>query len=297
MIDNIIDKVRSFILGLSKNTVIGVFLAIVCIGYAFFFASPYMFAESADKLLYSEQDRNFNIGEGHTVMIENWQYSKKQQRMELILSFENTTYDGINSYTYRAVYRDKGKKKKAIDTQVYFESTRFAVLVLNEVPDDFSEIAVVVSYDKNKGVSVSPKQNAQEENIASRILYTNNVKVEKVDEIKKENVISLYSEKLQSKLDTKKAEKQEIEEENENYKSLMENITSRAGELKSSEIYMTASEIQEAEKQIEAMQKTYEGHGNSIKRNEEKIQDIDAEIQEIEDKIKELSTIEIPQEK
>lgn len=292
--DKVIEKAKDFISKLNKNTIIGIFLALVCVGYAFFFSSPYMFSEPADKLLYSEPDKAYSIGEGHTVMVENWEYSKKQKRMELILSYENTTYDGINTYDYRAVYRDKSKSKKYVETQVFFESTKFAVLILNDIPDNFREVAVVVSYDKNKAVSTSVKKEQEEsENLVTRALYTNSAKIEKVDEIKKENVISLYSEKLKSKLSDKNKEKEQIEAENDNYRSLMQNITTRAGELKSSEAYMTKTEIQEAEKEIESMQQTYERHNSNVERNNEKIKEIDSEIQEINDKIEELSKIEI----
>lgn len=286
--ENAYKRVREFIRRMPKNGIILFAVIFIVVGYAFFFVSPYIFSEPIENLLYTELDTEMDIYDGHNMTIEDWRYSESQSRMEIIISFNNTTIDGVNKYDYAAVSRDKSKNKTYLTVDKLYESADFVVLLLDDIPKNYYEIAVSVSFTDS---GITP-ENVEPE-VHTMNIYSNVGKMNKVESITQENVIDLYIDKLNRKADGYKAEIKEYEDSNEEYNKMMVNVTNKAGELRSNEIYMTASEIADAESEIESLQRSYEEYQEKIEDNNENIRNIQAQVDEITSKIEELKNFDI----
>lgn len=274
----------------SKNTIVIAVLVLIIGGYIFFFASPYIFSLPIDNLLYTEMDIEQKIDESHRFTIEDWQYSEEQNRMEVIFSFDNLSYDGVNEYDYSIISRNKGKKNKKVEFDVVYESPSFSALIINDVPKDFYEMAITVSYEEIDLSSVSSGVTVPQKH--SRTVYNNIGKVHQVNDITEANIFNLYIDKLNRNINEHKENISSLEGQNAIYQDNLKNITEKAASLRESEMYMTNTQIEETERQIKQLQNSYETTEKLIKDNEEKINDENIDIKEIEDKIEQIKLMQ-----
>lgn len=270
----------------SKNIFVIALLTIIVSGYIFFFISPHIFSLPIDNLLYTEIDKEQKIDELHKFTIEDWQYSEEQNRMEVIFSFDNLSYDGVNSYDYSVISRNKMKQSTRIDYEIVYESPTFSALIINDIPKDYYEIAITVSFEEIDLQSVAAGEMIPKK--YSRTVYTNMGKVHRVDNITEANIFNLYIDKLNRNVNEHKEEITTLEEQNAIYRDNLKNITEKAASLRESEMYMTNTQIEETERQIKELQNNYEANEKLIEDNEAKINDINIAIKEIEEKIEHI---------
>lgn len=135
-------------------------------GYVFFLSSTLWMPASADAS-YLTRIGTTTTWEDREVTINRWQYSEKQQLMEVDLDISNKSYDGINKYKFSAIDL-KGYNLKC---EVEIEEDNWIVLRISDIPKKWSDISLRIEMPDGKGDRLK--------------LYTNIVDVEKVAELKK----------------------------------------------------------------------------------------------------------------
>lgn len=270
----------------NKSTAIAVFVAVIACLFVFFFASPYIFVRSADDMLYTEIGKEIDIGSGHTVTVESWQYSENENEMEVVLSFNNTSFDGIDTYSYSAVSRNNGNNTQNLKTEALYESSFFSVVKISQLKS-FTEVRLTVSYDTSPLLSGNDKEN--QTNYAA--LFTNIKKVEKTDGFTQKDIITLYKDKLQNQINEINLEIAEANSQISEYRKIQENILEKVAEIRDNQQYMTETELAGSESQIQSYEKSYNDYNTQIEGLEAQISDYSEEIEERQDKQKELDNL------
>lgn len=270
----------------NKSTAIAVFVAVIACLFVFFFASPYIYVRSADDMLYTEIGKEIDIGSGHTVTVESWQYSENENEMEVVLSFNNTSFDGIDTYSYSAVSRNNGNNTQNLKTEALYESSFFSVVKISQLKS-FTEVRLTVSYDTSPLLSGNDKEN--QTNYAA--LFTNIKKVEKTDGFTQKDIITLYKDKLQNQINEINLEIAEANSQISEYKKIQENILEKVAEIRDNQQYMTETELAGSESQIQSYEKSYNDYNTQIEGLEAQISDYSEEIEERQDKQKELDNL------
>lgn len=270
----------------NKSTAIAVFVAVITCLFVFFFISPYIFVKSADDMLYTEIGKEIDIGSGHTVTIDSWQYSEKENEMEVVLSLNNTSFDGIDTYNYSALSRDNGNNTQNLKTEILYESSFFSVVKISQLKS-FTEVRLTVSYETSPLLSGNDKEN--QTNYAA--LFTNIKKVEKTDGFTQKDIITLYKDKLQNQINEINLEIAEANSQISEYQKIQENILEKVAEIRDNQQYMTETELAGSESQIQSYEKSYNDYSTQIEGLEAQISDYNEEIAERQDKQKELDNL------
>lgn len=271
-----------------RNIGLILIICIVFAGYVFFFTTPMIFRASKDELLSTPIDKIMNINTSHSVTVEDWQYSPEDKKMEVILSFDSTDNNPSEKYVYQVVSRNVFKSEKLVEYNVTYQSSTFASIVINDVPSDFSEMALYVGYiDKH----AEEKKTDEKTGAAYTTLYTNKYVVQETREIEPMSILQLYIDKLEKNMSGFEDEIEELENENSDLEVKKQDILQRVAELKESETYMTKADAEKVEEQISSYETTYKSHESTIKSNEEKIEELEEKISDSEEKKSELEDI------
>lgn len=80
------------------------FIAFIVLGYALFFTSKVWYPEDSD-LIRASQMNVARQWDSRQVTLIDWEYSKTQSEMEILLTIKNMSFDGINTYDITALDR------------------------------------------------------------------------------------------------------------------------------------------------------------------------------------------------
>lgn len=262
-----------------KSIGIVALIAFIVIGYAFFFASPRIFAPNKDDLLITETGKEVSINTTHKIKVEDWIYSEKEQKMQVVLSLISTSMDASEKYVYKAVSRTQAKEAEQVNVDVTYQSSNFANLIIENVPKNFCEMAISVGYI-DKHAEKQSKSKGDKDNIEASFttVYTNVYKVSKADKIEPMSVLDIYIGKIKDNINEWNKEIENLTDEIELNKSKQEDILQVVAELQQNKKYMTANEAEKIETQITSYKTSYDKYTDMIKNSE-------AEIAELNDKI------------
>lgn len=242
------------------------FIAFIVLGYALFFTSKVWYPEDSD-LIRASQMNVARQWDSRQVTLIDWEYSKTQSEMEILLTIKNMSFDGINTYDITALDRKNGY----LETSLYLQEKDLYVIRITDVPDDWSEISL---------------QLRKEDTNALRF-YTNKRDVETTDKIEdltyaqymieqQNGIIEGYQQMID-------AWNEQIQEE----KQTIENCKAEIKELKESEKYQTDQEqrnteqlIAKANTQINTSNSNISNYESQIEEYKERIKNARLQIEE-----------------
>lgn len=273
---------------LKSNIFVMIMLIIIVSGYTFFLISPKLFKESEDNLTFTELSTPIKISTEKTVSVEDWQYSKEENAMGIVLSFDTQSVnDASEEYVYQLVNRDESKNQKLVDYEVTYQSSTFATIFVKNVPSDFYEMGLRVGYiDKNE-------ESKSDENIQAKFItvFTNKYKVNRIDSIESYSVIELYVSKINKENELLSKEIRDSLDEIKTLKDKQKDILLRVKELRGSEVYLSEQEAKNVETQISSYQAAYDQYGKTIIENNENIKSNQQIIEKNKKKLEEINKI------
>lgn len=119
-------------------------LLVVILGHALFFTSNVWFGNKGE-LLPATKINSVKSWNDRKVQLLSWKYSEKQRMMELQFTIDNQSYDGVNTYKFKALDRNKGYLK----TDTVIEQDDLFVVRINEVPTSWTQIAFWITMPDN----------------------------------------------------------------------------------------------------------------------------------------------------
>ena len=248
----------------SGNRLLYSFIVIFLLGYGIFFSSKLWLKAPYEGVpitpigkAVTEEDR--------VVTIDSWKYSKEDKKMEIIVTVENLSLDGIDSYKW-SVKTASG----SLNTKVVSENKDFTVLHVSDVPRRWTEVALVMEMkpeDKSKGSDFKLLK-----------LYTNEKHVKAERHIKKKSTFEYKKEQGNGKIDNYKNQLKELKKQKKSIESSINNADKKIKELTDDMKYQTGQEQMKTGEQISG----FEGEKESLK---EKLEDKKKEIKEMRDKI------------
>lgn len=214
-----------------KNTMLSLFLIVFIGGYMVFFLSPVYMPTDFSTYKSTAFNTKESLDEKHQFTLLRWDYSEKQQLMELEMDIENTAFDGIFNYKYTAQSQPSGRMK----TTVILQEESYLVLQIENVPKDFEQISFRIALPD--GVNVLR-------------FYSNKNSINKVDNIqalsKSEYLINRLKRNIALYRENITAYQKEIEKN----KETISNINSQNQELAAGKKYMTEAEAKQADQRM-----------------------------------------------
>lgn len=282
-------KVKRMFKFRSKSIALLILIFSIVAIYVFFFMSPLIFQAKEGELLLTPLNEPVNISTNINVTVEDWQYSESEQKMEVILSFENTaTTDASEKYVYQVVSRNAFKSESYVDYKVTYQSSSFASIIIKDVPKDFAEIGLYVCcVTKGDGITAE----SDEEQSAFNTVFTNKYDVQKTDKIEPLSILQLYIDKLDKNIADYEQQIKDLENDNDTFENKKQDILKRVAELKNSENYMTSEDIKAVEEQIENYDSSYKNFETQIGENKTKINNLKKQKDEANEKKSELEKI------
>lgn len=255
------------------------FFFLIIGGYVFFFISPDVFHMKSESL-YTEQGESLKYADNVNVSIKEWNYSNKQNLMEVVFSIQNTSiYIKNTDIKYYAFCNrlERNQKRVECSVEVKLNEYNLVSLWIGDVPKDFNTCTLILTSDVS-----TPDESEYLE------LYNNREKVKKVKSITEKSLLEYKVDDYNSII---KGYKDEIKKNDEAIETLNKEIAqlkTQNTELKNSEVYVTANEIEEIENTIKSNQEQITSKNNQIASYQVKNSEIEADIavyQELIDKI------------
>lgn len=106
-------------------------------GYLFFFTSTLWMPPSADASYLTKVGTEV-AWDDRTVIINRWDYSEKQNEMEVEITVNNKSYDGNNKYSFSAVEL----RGTMLKTEVKVSDEDWIVVKIKELPNRWSDISL-----------------------------------------------------------------------------------------------------------------------------------------------------------
>lgn len=188
----------------SKRVVMYIIVAVILLGYVFFFTSQLWVKDkvSANDPTPVGEAQTFGTDGDKSFTIDTWHYSPSQSLMELKFNVSNNAFDGKDSYDFTVGYQNaKGLTDPKCVQMV--KDPDYVVLIIRNVPEEWTSIQVSLYYAGH--VEGDPLLNfyASNDSIAKyshiKILSSNGYRAELVDE----QIAGLQKQKvsLQKKID------------------------------------------------------------------------------------------------
>ena len=244
----------------SNRLLIGVFVVFIFSYFIFFTSLQWM--PTAYKDINVTKLGSVIEGNDRKITLLEWDYSERENKMEIVMDMQNMSVDGINDYEFIAVERNKGN----LNTKIVFEDTTMFVVEITEIPRKFAEISLRME-SKNKDEEFIPIK-----------LYTSKKDVSKVDSIPKKSSKEYSQAACDSRIKIAKDEiSSELVKIKEN-KTIITNAEAQIEKIKQSEKFQTDEEKMAS---LEALSKLK----NDIQNAKVKIEDYENNVRQLNDKI------------
>lgn len=245
----------------SKNMFLRIFFIFFIGGYAFFLTSKQWFPADGKVIPATRLNHELNY-EDRIVTVNRWEYSPEQHIMEVELTIDNQSLDGIDKYKYEVLERKNGK----LMVEPMVEKQNFVMLRISNIPDNWLELSLRLKIPKAKN---------------NLRLYTNKNDVKRVNELKNLSVngymikhINTVIDNYQNKIKVNEKEISKLEKKIINAKNNISNITEQMQ-------YQTDQEREVSNTKI-SNQKT------EIENINTEIQKLDSDIKEFMERIEKL---------
>lgn len=242
------------------NLILFIAVLLIAGGYVFFLSSTTWLPANLSAKLKTALRQDIKWAE-RTIQITRWDYCSASEVMEVELDIKNLTYDGINTYKYRAASRSES----FLEVEPVVEESDWVVLRINGVEDDFGEISLRISADIPETEPLK--------------VYTNVNVVNRVESLDKLDVTGYQNKRLEVEIQNYIAENQRLEDEiaemqeiNERMKSEIQNLNGKTGYLTETQKQEIYSQIKNIETRIESNNDDIQSNLKAINENSERIE-------------------------
>lgn len=250
---NLSDRVKK-----NKNLFLGVFIFLFCGGYFLFFTSKTWLQTDSDLIKATALQKTQPFQE-RDITVGRWDYSEKQNMMEIELDILNRSVDGIDTYKYNAIERTKGNLK----VEAVVNEPDFVILRIYDVPVKWREISIHIQLDDNSEVMK---------------IYTNKNAVTRLDKINDMTETEYRIAKVEGTISKYEKEIDSLQKEQEEIQEKIDQLNLNIRQLTESKEYQTDKE------QIETDQLISQS-GTEIESAEKQLEDNNAEIEEYRERI------------
>ncbi|MGN0173314.1 MAG: hypothetical protein ACI39F_02640 [Acutalibacteraceae bacterium] len=259
----------------NKNFFLYGVIAIIVLGYVFFFTSPYTMPEIKN-YHYTKLNTDITL-DNYTLQIGRWEWAQENNIMEVELNLEKENYTIFSKFKYSINVRPTTQNCKV--KQIYIDDN-FLILQITNLPNDFTELALTITAIQENGDNSN--------NISSCKVYTNCDKVVKVDKIKTLNKNDYIINRLKRLI---KEYNQEIQKTNElinKNNAEIDKLNGEIQELQDKKIYQTQEEIQDTDSQISNIQNRISDINSDIIFYSETIAELKEKIIKSEQQLQDL---------
>lgn len=243
-------------------------LVVILAGYAVFFTSHQWMPKSANGSLLTPLNEPVTY-EGREFTIRRWDYCESEQTMEIELDIANSTFDGLNSYSYYLRTRT-GDEVQGYGVIPVVETPRFLVLQAKQIPAGFQDVALYIQI---------ADPNADHDYLT---VYTNNTAIgqaetlpEQTEPEYRKNRITREIRQVQDTIDKNNAASGEAQEK-------IARIKDAIAEIEADKIYQSSGQIEESDKQIAAYMQQQKDAEATVKELEQENQELKEKIHGLE---------------
>lgn len=247
----------------SKSKGLAVLLAVFLGGYAFFFSSNLWMPPSGNATKQTPLNQKTEW-EGRTVTLLRWEYAKEEHKMEVELEIANTSFDGIDTYTYHAL--DSSNRRLTVTPVL--EDPDYVVLQLTNLSSRWSEVSLRMELPKEE----------QTEEASTLRMYTNVADVQRVESLPSLTRNGYLVKRVEGQIAAYEEEICRLTEESKNQKDYQENCEEEILRLTEGKKYQTEEEIEETDRLIQTARQ-------KVKVSEENCKQIEKSITECREKI------------
>ena len=261
-----------------KSRLYAVILAVIVLGYGFFFASRFIFHEDRS-LLYTELNTTQKLSETVSLTLKKWVYSPKDKAMTVMFSVANNGIEKLDlnwstteRHTKKFMSIETGTAQSRLSTELSYPFGNMVVVSISNVPKPFEEVALtlqLVQADESK---------AENKRI---VFYTNADKVEKVDAIGTYTDNDYRIEYLQIEKSDKQEKIKELNETNEKLQADNQDYQKTIDELIANEQFETVEEIEATNSKIQSYRRQIERNNEIIAQNKYEVEELKKAIEEI----------------
>ena len=241
-----------------------IILAVILSGYLAFFTSYQWMPKSANGSLLTPLNEPVAY-EGREITIRRWDYCEPEQTMEIELDIANSTFDGLDSYTYYLRTRT-GDAVQGYRIIPVVETPRFLVLQAKQIPAGFQDAALYIQISD---------PDADHDYLT---VYTNNTAIGQSETLPERTEPEYRKNRITREIRQAQAA---IEENNAAITEAQGKITrikDAIAEIEADKIYQSSDQIEESDKQIAA-------YMQQQKDAEATVEGLKLQKQELEEKI------------
>ena len=133
-----------------KSRLYAVILAVIVLGYVFFFASRFIFHEDRS-LLYTEPNTTQKLSETVSLTLKKWVYSPKDKAMTVMFSVANNGIEKLElnwstaeRHTTKFLNIETGTAQSRLSTELSYPFGNMVVVSISNVPKSFEEVALTL---------------------------------------------------------------------------------------------------------------------------------------------------------
>lgn len=257
-------------------------IAVIIMGYAFFFLSPLIFHEKPNKEL-SPLNQEIVFVNGR-VKINSWEYSPKQHAFEVCCTTSGINPDDITiEASCNFTYKTKGSK--ALPTAIGYKQSDYFVVYVVDIPEDWYCVSIRATRKTNSTPDETGKENKGEDTQNYGYLYTCVEDVQHVEEIENNKTKTTYViERDQRIIEYDKSIIESNEKEIRSLNSQIEDWKSDIHEIEEERPFQIDSERKQSDSRIRQLQ-------DSIAQSNRKIEQIELKNSELQREIAEYKTV------
>lgn len=244
-----------------KNTMLTILLIVFVGGYTVFFTSPFYMPDNKSNLRITELNTAEQLDNTHEFTIVRWQYCEEEKKMEVEIDVNNSSFDGIYSYTYN-VMTDPNSIAKV---KPIIEKDSLIILQIENISPKFKIVSLQLSLPDDKNTVLK--------------LYTNIEAVERVENLDIQTEEQYNINRLYRNITTYQKYIEDIKTDITEANQKIIYIELQNKELTESRKYKTETEIEEIDSRIQS-NKAY------IEEEKHKIEKFNQSVLEYENKIK-----------
>ena len=267
-----------------KSKIYWIILAVIVLGYGFFFTSRFFFHENKS-YVYTEMNTKTKLSEDVSLTLKKWTYSKNDKAMMVMFSADNESLSELElnwatyeRHTEKLFRMDTGSTEMHLKTEVVYPFGNMVVVSISGVPDSFEE------------VSLSLQLAADDESKNNKIVqfYSNVDKVEAVDSIGDYTPNDYRIEYLGIQKSNKENEIKDLANEISKLTQDNKAYHKTISELAANKDYETAEEIEETNRKIKAYERQIERNEEAIEQNKYDISELRKAVRDIEGAIEKM---------
>lgn len=269
-------KVSRFFFGRSfRNTFLITFSLVILGGYAAFFTSPFWLPYSGN-YSFTPLGSSIEFADHRTLTLCRWDYSPKQNLMEVELELDNPNFDGLDQYLCDVVIRTgSGEQKGRVKTIIAQDD--FFVLHIVDVPKNFTELSLRVQVNSETVTGTAKIFSNKDE-----IRQVAGIAAKTKSEYLKDRVLAL-TEEYQQQI-------QILQETNEELSAKIENIQTKNAQLEEDKKYLTDQDIEKTNQRISSNESQIKSAREQILVNESTISEYQLKIQKANEKVNDISS-------